>query len=186
MPPEAVFHVCRIWSTGPCAAYRVQPILCEEWLTNGLVAYSVYITPDHDIRQTFRELPEGVQKLVLLWKEPPWDANHRQMWTIYRAGKKVAVSDPERSSSVRRPVSWSDFEELIIQKDTEEKSASAPLARTTSYASTTMLATDLSDSDFTRSLEREVAARRRRQRPGEGARERSPAVPDRTERDVQS
>ncbi|KZV76569.1 hypothetical protein PENSPDRAFT_645993 [Peniophora sp. CONT] len=168
MPPEAVFYVCRIWASGPCVAYRVQPLLCEEWLETGLVSYAVYVldatdTP-HDLRRAFHKLPEDVQKLVLLWKEPTWDANYRTTWTIHRVEATTVAYDPVRHHST----------------DRSEDRSSVPLAHNSSEASTTMLGTGLSDSP--QSVEREVA-----QPSGqESAQERSPDAHDDVENDARS
>ncbi|VDB92438.1 unnamed protein product [Peniophora sp. CBMAI 1063] len=146
LPPEAVFHICRIWSEDPCPTYGVRPLLCEEWLETGLMSYTVYFldlnTVTDDLRHAFRDIPTGVKKLVLLWKEPVWDADYRRVWTLHR--------------DVPPPAPAEHHSEQHLSGDLPGRPHDHPLSAPASSddASTTMLGTGLSDSPH--SLQREV------------------------------
>ncbi|VDB92436.1 unnamed protein product [Peniophora sp. CBMAI 1063] len=83
--PEVWFQICYNYANGCFAPYGVYPILCEERLINGSVAYSVYMVDirfGDDWRYSFHRLPDDVTEVVLLWEEPIWDDAFRETWTI--------------------------------------------------------------------------------------------------------
>ena len=151
MPQEAVFQTCRIWTSGPCKPYRVQPLLCEEWLETGVVTYAIYFldvgSTSSDIRQTFRELPEGVQKLIMLWKEPAWDAEYRERWAIHRTGAaSVDVPDPEHHADEGQDLAQHEHSSSnAVQNEYPGEESGLPVTPASSGAAT-VLGTELSDS----------------------------------------